>query len=55
MEQTSIKIYKESHKKLRLFLKGNGLKGVHAISIAIERVIEEKPNFFISKNISKKN
>jgi antitoxin component of RelBE/YafQ-DinJ toxin-antitoxin module len=40
---TTIRIYKESHKKLSSFLQANGLKSVRAVSTVLTRVIEENP------------
>ena len=50
---TTIRIYKESHRKLSLFLQENGLKSVCAVSTALARVIKEKPNFFIPESMNK--
>ena len=50
---TTIRIYKESHKELSLFLQGNGLKSVRAVSTALVRMIKEKPDFFIPSSMNK--
>ena len=50
---TTIRIYKESHKELSLFLQENGLKSVRAVSTALVRMIKEKPSFFIPESMNK--
>ena len=52
---TTIRIYKESHKELSLFLQKNGLKSVRAVSTALVRMIKEKPRFFIPESMNKHN
>jgi len=50
---TTIRIYKESHKELSLFLHENGLKSVRAVSTALVRMIKEKPSFFIPESMNR--
>ncbi len=52
---TTIRISKESHKELSLFLQENGLKSVRAVSTALVRMIKEKPSFFIPESMNKHN
>ena len=52
---TTIRIYKESHKKLSSFLQANGLKSVRAVSTVLTRVIEENPKLFMPESMNKHN
>lgn len=52
---TTIRIYRESHSKLSEFLQKNGLKSVRAVSTALARLVEERPDFFIPKIMHKHN
>lgn len=48
----TIRICRESHKKLRIFLHKHGLKSVRAVSTALVRTMEEKPEFFIPESMN---
>lgn len=52
---TTIRIYKDSHKKLSSFLQENGLKSVRAVSTVLTRVIEENPKLFMPESMNKHN
>jgi len=52
---TTIRIYKDSHKKLSSFLQESGLKSVRAVSTALVRIIDENPNLFIPKSMNNHN
>ena len=52
---TTIRIYKESHKELSLFLQENGLKSVRAVSTALVRAVKEKPSLFIPDRMNNHN
>ena len=52
---TTIRIYKECHKELSLFLQENGLKSVRAVSTALVRAVKEKPELFIPDSMNKHN
>lgn len=48
----TIRICRKSHKKLRIFLQERGLKSVRAVSTALMRTMEEKPEFFIPESMN---